>query len=98
MGPEPPTSASWSSRRFQFEGLKKSVVAPVNAAPGPKRRIASPPIQDVAPAVLPVATNNEEPSLARPPGAQIPPFAAAVTHANAPPGASTGTATTPPRL
>ena len=59
--------------------------------------MASPPPQEAAWYVLPVATNGSTPSLATPPTDQIPPLLAVVAQAMTLDGLLSGTPTTQPK-
>ena len=52
---------------------KKSFLSSDRCRSGASRKTASPSLQVAAPSVLPVATNNDSPSVLIPPGAQMPP-------------------------
>ena len=77
-------------------GAKKSAGSCENVPSRPKRKMASPPIQAVAPEVLPVAAKTEFPSVDKPPTAQIPALTPSVAQAVALVGSFTWIATTQP--
>src|SRR6185295_11400519 len=98
VGATPPTSMSPRSSAFQFEGEKKCAGSLLKERSSGNFMIASPPLQSLAPEVLPVVKKTAPSAEATPPGAQEPPSAASVFQERTPLGSveARGTPTTQP--